>query len=227
MTRSYRDSGQAAPLYIVMVAGLLFAALAFFVFGQAGATRNGGQSAADAAALAAAQQSRDDLRDGLLAGALEPGFLTRLFGGSEVGPAGNACAAASTYAAANDATVRSCATLGDGRWGFRVGVVTQNSVGKSVVPGTENQKANAVATAVVEPRCAFVPSGQAPQGSASAPEAGSPPSAGGGNQKPPPAVSPGDLRCPGDSTITIDPQHLEHLPDMADLFTVRLVDNPS
>ncbi|WP_194292244.1 pilus assembly protein TadG-related protein [Streptomyces jumonjinensis] len=37
-----------------MVAGLLFLALAFFAVGQAGASRNGTQSGADAAALAAA-----------------------------------------------------------------------------------------------------------------------------------------------------------------------------
>lgn len=36
-------------------------ALAFFAFAQAASARNGAQSAADAAALAAAQQARDEL----------------------------------------------------------------------------------------------------------------------------------------------------------------------
>jgi Flp pilus assembly protein TadG len=43
---------------------LLFAALAFFVFARAASVRNGAQSAADAAALAAAQDARDELVDG-------------------------------------------------------------------------------------------------------------------------------------------------------------------
>ncbi|WP_329460142.1 hypothetical protein [Streptomyces sp. NBC_01497] len=206
-----------------MVAGLLFAALAFFVFGQAGATRNGGQSAADAAALAAGQQSRDDLRDGLLSGAaLDPDFLTRLFGGNEVGPEDHACLAASAYAADNDAMVDDCVTLGGGRWGFKVDVTTQSTVGKSVVPGTESVRATATATAVVEPRCNFAPS-ETP--SSSAPPASGVPSQPPGGQKPPEPVSPGSLNCPGAGDITIEPEHLDLLPDMADLFTVRLVDN--
>ncbi|MCF3962852.1 hypothetical protein [Streptomyces fuscigenes] len=207
-----------------MVAGLLFAALAFFVVGQAGATRGGGQSAADAAALAAAQQSRDDFKENLLSGALDPDFLSRIFTGTDIGPARGACAAAATFAAENDATVTGCSPLGSGRWGFTVGILTQNTVGKSVVPGTESVKATATATAVVEPRCTFAPSGAAnpsapPETGTSAP----PP----GEQKPPKPVSPGTLSCPDGGDITIDPEHLDLLPDMADLFTVRLVDNPS
>jgi len=42
-----------------VIAGLLFLAFAFFAVAQAGTVRNGGQSAADAAALAAAQDDRD------------------------------------------------------------------------------------------------------------------------------------------------------------------------
>ncbi|MEW2546035.1 pilus assembly protein TadG-related protein [Streptomyces sp. NPDC047002] len=216
MTSRGPESGQAAALYIVMIAGVLFAALAFFVVGQAGATRNGAQSAADAAALAAGQQSRDDFKDHLLDAALDPGFLAGVFAGAEAGPAGGACAAAGTFANANRAAVTGCSALGD-RWGFTVGVVSQNTVGRSVVPGTENDRATATATAVVEPRCSFSPA-------ASTPPQSPPPASGGGPQSPTP-VSPGSLACPGTGDITIDPKHLDRLPDMADLFTVRLVDN--
>lgn len=55
------DAGQAFPIYVVMVAGLLFLAFAFFAVGKASATRNEAQGAADAAALAAAQDARDTL----------------------------------------------------------------------------------------------------------------------------------------------------------------------
>ncbi|MEK8172388.1 hypothetical protein NKH77_33525 [Streptomyces sp. M19] len=37
--RRAQDAGQAFPIYITAVAGLLFLALAFFAVGQAGATR--------------------------------------------------------------------------------------------------------------------------------------------------------------------------------------------
>jgi hypothetical protein len=46
-----------------MVSGLLLIALIFFVFAQAAFTRSGGQSAADAAALAAVREARDQLYD--------------------------------------------------------------------------------------------------------------------------------------------------------------------
>ncbi|MCA1221938.1 hypothetical protein [Streptomyces sp. 8L] len=205
-----------------MVAGLLFAALAFFVFGQAGATRNGGQSAADAAALAAAQQSRDDFKQEFLARALEPGFLSGVFSGADEGPAGGACGAAGAFAGANGASVENCALLGDGRWGFTVDVITNQPVGKSVVPGTENDRAKATATAVVEPRCTFTGAGGTGTAQSTATTDPSPPS---GDHKPQKPVSPGSLACPGAEDITIDPEHLDRLPDMADLFTVRLVDN--
>ncbi len=64
--RHRRDAGQTLPIYVVAIGGLLFLALAFFAVGQAAATRNGAQTAADAAALAAGQKYRDDLRKGFL-----------------------------------------------------------------------------------------------------------------------------------------------------------------
>lgn len=53
-------------MYGAVIVGLLFLAFAFFAVAQAGTVRNGGQSAADAAALAAAQDDRDQLFDGFM-----------------------------------------------------------------------------------------------------------------------------------------------------------------
>jgi hypothetical protein len=43
--RRYGDAGQAFPIYIVVVGGLLFLAFAYFAVGQAAANRNGAQTA--------------------------------------------------------------------------------------------------------------------------------------------------------------------------------------
>lgn len=59
--RRYSDAGQAFPIYITVVAGLLFLAFAYLAVGQAAVNRGGAQTAADAAALAAAQDTRDQL----------------------------------------------------------------------------------------------------------------------------------------------------------------------
>ncbi|MFF9629601.1 pilus assembly protein TadG-related protein [Streptomyces fradiae] len=212
---SRRDRGQASPLYVFMLVSLLFLALAFFAVGQAGATRNGAQSAADAAALAAAKESRDRFDLGLLDG---PGWED-LFGGELTGEDG--CAAAHTYAAANGASVSACGALGDGRWGFRVTVRSVKPVGDTILPGTEGQHASATATAVVLPRCSFeaaaddvpdeeIPDGGNPDG-APADEA---PTDG---KKP----SPGSLDCEG-TKLDLDPQDL---PDMSGLFEVRLTED--
>ncbi|MEE1756293.1 pilus assembly protein TadG-related protein [Streptomyces sp. SP18CS02] len=151
-TRSAREAGQASPLYVFMVAGLLFLALAFFAVGQAGATRNGAQSAADAAALAAARESRDQFDlEGLGLDA-----LSDLFSGDLIGTV-NGCGISHSYAGQNGAEVRSCDWVADGRWGFTVGVESSNPVGDTILPGTEDQHAVAKATAIVEPRCSFTP----------------------------------------------------------------------
>ena len=137
------------------MAALLFLAFAFFAVGQAAVARNGAQSAADAAALGAATAMRDGIRDDFLA-ALEAGDrdkLADLLNGDGLDGAGG-CAAAAQYADDNHADVAAggCAQVA-GPPGFRVGVVTQGTVGNSVIDGTENMKAQATATAVVEPRC--------------------------------------------------------------------------
>lgn len=174
-----------------MVASLLFLALAFFAVGQAGATRNGAQSAADAAALAAAKESRDQFTlDGL-----DVDDLERLFNGELMGE--NGCAASHGYAARNGAAARSCAMLGDGRWGFSVTVESLKPVADTILPGTETAHATATATAVVVPRCTFEPSDEED------------------------APSPGSLDCE-DSVLDLDPKDL---PDMSDLFKVRLTED--
>ncbi|QGV82603.1 pilus assembly protein TadG-related protein [Streptomyces ficellus] len=184
-----RDSGQASPLYIFVVASLLFLALAFFAVGQAGATRNGAQSAADAAALAAAREQRDsfdltiDDLDDLLNGVLIPG--------------GSGCGASQGYAGQNGADVTGCAPLYDGRWGSTVSVSSQKPVGDTILPGTDNLTASAQATAIVVPRCSFEPTEDAD------------------------SPSPGSLDCEGDVT-DLDPTLL---PDMSDLFDVRLAED--
>ncbi len=198
-----------------MVAGLLFLALAFFAVGQAGATRNDAQAAADAAALAAAQESRDLFRDGLLGGLLDPEFLDDVFNGQPVGT-GNGCQAAARFADQNGADVLpgECQQLSDGRWGFRVGARSQEPMGDSVLPGTEDEYAEARATAIVEPRCGFTPAEDEPP----------PPADGDEPENPDDAepASPGTLACDGGLIWDIDPEQLDLLPDMADLFSVRL-----
>ncbi|WP_329064011.1 pilus assembly protein TadG-related protein [Streptomyces sp. NBC_01429] len=213
---SSRESGQAAPIYITMVAGLLFLALAFFAVGQAGATRNGAQSAADAAALAAAQESRDLFSEDFLGGLLNPGFLEDIFNGDRIGTA-DGCSAAARFADENKADLdntagrRGCSFTGN-RWGFTVNVVTQKPMGANILPGTEKKHAKAHATAIVEPRCTFKP--------AEKEEEEEPPADGEDPEDVKPA-SPGLLTC-GGKDWEIDPDHLDLLPDMADLFLVRL-----
>ncbi|MFF8956609.1 pilus assembly protein TadG-related protein [Streptomyces sp. NPDC014894] len=236
MTAAFRrsDAGQAAPIYAAMVVGLLFLALAFFAVGQAGATRNGAQSGADAAALAAAQESRDSLGEELEAGILDPDFLRDFLGGGARDAAGPGCAEADRLAGVNGALVTGCTVLADARWGYAVTVESREPVGDTVLPGTENDYATASATAVVEPRCTFEQAPEEPlpgdggdggEGEESGGQEGEP-EPGPTESEPAPTepeepVSPGTLHCDGES-IDIDPQQPDRLPDMSDLFTVRL-----
>ncbi|MFD6417151.1 pilus assembly protein TadG-related protein [Streptomyces sp. NPDC060194] len=204
------DSGQAAPLYITAVAGLLFLGLVFFAFGKADLNRNGTQSAADAAALAGAQDSRDQFEDELLLNILDPEYLEDIFNG--VVPAvDDGCGAAAAFAAVNDAALGPCGGAGGGRWGTTVVVDALQPVGASVIPGTEGMAAKATATAVVEPRCTFEKADEPTEGD----PGGEPPPD--GEEVP----SPGSLLCEGEE-VPIDPENLDLLPDMADLFAVRL-----
>ncbi|MGA5315360.1 pilus assembly protein TadG-related protein [Streptomyces pseudogriseolus] len=146
------DSGQAFPIYITVVGGLLFLAFAYLAVGQAAANRNGAQTAADAAALAAAQERRDQLAGAWLENLLDPEEWQDIFDGMADGLTPS-CWRAEQLAASNDATVLSCNA--DGLLGYTVEVQTSKTVGDSIVPGTETKKSRATATAVIEPRCDF------------------------------------------------------------------------
>jgi hypothetical protein len=200
------DAGQATPLYMTAVVGLLFLALVYLAFGQADLIRNGTQTAADAAALAAAQDARDQLD---VADFLDD--LEHLVAGEVPYPPGS-CGQAVRFAARNDANVE-CDELTDGRWGFTVLARSGKPMGSSVVDGTEGEHATARATAVVTPRCTFEP---LPEESEETPEEG-----GEGEEAKP---SPGSIVCDSRSW-DIDPERLDLLPAMADLFTVRLAED--
>ncbi|MER7984273.1 pilus assembly protein TadG-related protein [Streptomyces noursei] len=214
--RHRRDAGQTLPIYVVAIGGLLFLALAFFAVGQAAATRNGAQTAADAAALAAGQKYRDDLRkeflDGLRGGGpADPAAWEELLAGRGV-PSDAACENAGWFAGRNDAAVSSC-TPDSWPTSFAVTVKTRHAVGDSVIPGTGNTHAEAAAKAVVAPRCTVGP----PAGGPTARPAPSP----GGTDGPAPAPAPRTLTCDGKGW-TLDPDRPQDLPTAADLFSVRL-----
>ncbi|OPF70484.1 hypothetical protein VT50_0236610 [Streptomyces antioxidans] len=221
--RDFRsDAGQAFPIYITAVAGLLFLALALFAVGQAGATRNGGQTAADAAALAAAQDYRDQLRKGFLEAIANGSAWDDLLDGRGLGGT-NACDEAQWFADQNGADVTDCRGPDFLPTSFTVSVKTHKPVGKTVIPGTEGQYGEATAKAVVTPRCTAAPPSAPPTGR---PDGGGKDDGKGGDggkddgkdDKP-----PIDLRCDG-IDLTIDPTRLDLFPDAKDLFSVHLAD---
>ena len=235
--RRRRDAGQAFPLYIVAVGGLLFLALAFFAVGQAAATRNGAQTAADAAALAAGQKYRDLLTKGLLDGLRDGSYETNqavwkdlLNGRGAPSPA--ACESASWFAERNGAELHgagSGCTPDSWPTSFAVGVRTQKSVGNSVIPLTSSAHGKAEAKSVVEPRCTLDPAGDdtgGPDGKGDEGDKGDKAGKGdeggtGGKGKDGPRPALVELTCDG-KRWTLDPDHLQHLPDASDLFAVRL-----
>ncbi|MBZ4318468.1 pilus assembly protein TadG-related protein [Streptomyces huiliensis] len=159
------DAGQAFPLYVVAVAALLFAALAVFAVGMAGAARNGTRSAADAAALAAAQDYREQAFAGFLRDltARPGGDWRRWFDGRGDAP-GTACRTAERLARDNgaDLTGPGCAPApgpDPTTLAFDVTVTSRDGVGTSVVPGTEDVHPTVGSRAVVAPRCRPAPAG--------------------------------------------------------------------
>lgn len=205
------ESGQATPLYIAAVASLLFVALIFFAFGEADVRRNGAQSAADAAALAAAKESRSLLEPDLKAHLADPEYFESVFNAPFFGGPGNACGKASAFAALNQAGDVRCRPLSDGRWGYEVSLKSGKGMSTSIVPGTEGKKAEAEAVAVVEPRCTFAPEPDRAPDPDPDPEAR--------------AEAVGKVRCSGGREWVVDPEDLALMPDMADLFSVHLADN--
>ncbi|MDO0935986.1 pilus assembly protein TadG-related protein [Streptomyces sp. DG2A-72] len=195
--RRFGDAGQAFPIYITVVGGLLFLAFVYLAVGQAAANRNGAQTAADAAALAAALDTRDKLTDEWVDNLLDPTKWQDIFDGVDVGLDG--CGRAHQLAAQNDATA-DCTPLPGLPPGYTVDVETTESVGDSIVPGTENMHSKATATAVIELRCDFDLPGE---------DAGE-------------DVLP-ELTC-GDDTWDLNPDDLDDLPGPEDLFDVHLAD---
>ncbi|CAM5361417.1 pilus assembly protein TadG-related protein [Streptomyces purpurascens] len=196
--RRYGDAGQAFPIYITVVGGLLFLAFAYFAVGQAAANRNGAQTAADAAALAAAQDRRDQLAGAWVKDVLDPNKWQAIFEGNAEGLTPS-CWRAHQLAERNDARVLSCGNP-EGPLRFSVEVQTNKPMGDSIVPGEAERKAHASADAVIESRCEF-----------------DPPAAGAG-----PDVLP-ELSCKG-VNWELDPDDLDVLPKPEDLFDVHLAE---
>ncbi|MET8111960.1 pilus assembly protein TadG-related protein [Streptomyces prasinus] len=194
----YGDAGQAFPIYLTVVGGLLFLAFAYLAVGQAAANRNGAQTAADAAALAAAQDRRDQLTGAWVEDLLDPTEWQAIFNGSAEG-LDDSCWRAQQLAARNNASVQ-CEQ--EGLLGYTVEAETTDTVGDSIVPGTESMKSQETATAVIDPRCTFDPLGEG------APE----------------DVLP-LLTCKGGEEWELDPKGpVELLPQPEDLFDVHLAD---
>ncbi|MGW6706792.1 pilus assembly protein TadG-related protein [Streptomyces sp. NPDC054956] len=202
------DRGQAFPIYVVAVAGLLFVAFALFAVGMAGDTRSDAQGAADAAALAAARTARDNVLVGLDLVALKPSDWEKILNGNRFDVKG-ACGEAERFATSNGATAECEAALPK----FTVSVTTTRTVGGSVVPGTDKMHGTAVAAAVIKPRCSL---GPAPTPTPTP----TPVPPGGGVPKPDPV----NITCDGDVPIKLDPLNPGQLSKLArTLFSVRLV----
>ena len=195
--RARGDAGQAFPIYITVVGGLLFLAFAYLAVGQAAANKNGAATAADAAALAAAQDRRDQLADLWVTDVLDPTKWQDIFDGNAEG-LGPSCARADQLAAQNDAVVLACAP--DGPLAYTVEVRTNKTVGESVIPGTEDKQSKASATAEIEPLCTFEPPAEDAADD----------------------VLP-RLGCK-DRNWDLDPEDLGVLPEPEDLFDVHLAD---
>ncbi|MFJ6421614.1 pilus assembly protein TadG-related protein [Streptomyces hydrogenans] len=212
------ESGQAFPAYVAVIAGLLFLAFVYFAVGRAAVLRSGAQTAADAAALGAAQDARDQLREGWLEVIDDPAQWQLFVRGAFDVDSGLACERAADLAASNDATVEDC-TAASLR--FDVMVQTNGAVGDSIVPDTETRKATATATAVIEPRCSFVePEPTEQPGPTEEPEPTEvPTSTPSADPEPEPELILG-LTCDGE-VITIDPEN-PLLPGAGALFRVRL-----
>ncbi|MGK5547278.1 pilus assembly protein TadG-related protein [Streptomyces sp. URMC 127] len=238
--RPHREAGQTLPIYITVVAGLLFLAFAYVAVGQAAVSRNGAQSAADAAALAAAQDAREQLRAGLLVSLTDPASWQHALKGKNLFTE-RACAAARRFAERNDAQMgdgpEGCRKLTDGRTGFTVKLQSRKAVGGSAIPGLENRHMKATATAVIVPRVCTLRPVEEPaatskpepertpkprESNTPKPERSSAPEA---SKKPEP--KPLRLHCSNGRTWDLDPKDpasSKHLPGVADLFSVRLAD---
>ncbi|WP_246561696.1 pilus assembly protein TadG-related protein [Streptomyces roseirectus] len=198
------------------MAGLLFLAFAYLSVGQAGANRGDAQAAADAAALAAAQETRDKLAAAWVADILDPTKWNDIFEGK---PWTDECGRARQLAAANDARLVGPECVWDGM-GYTVYVRTDKAVGDSLVPGTEDTHSTAQASSVIEPLCSFDPLPSPTPSTLPEPE---PTPSEGSGEEPPPVVQLPVLTCDG-VRWTLDPDDIAGLPEPQDLFDVHLVD---
>ncbi|MFD3726435.1 pilus assembly protein TadG-related protein [Streptomyces sp. NPDC058671] len=204
------DAGQAFPVYIAVVAGLLFLGFAYFAVGQAASTRNSAQTAADAAVLAAALDAREQLRDGWLEVILDPDQWGGFIEGEAYVDSSSACRNAAEFASRNRARLADppCERLSSEGNGFRVTVLTA---------GGEADPAKASAEAVIEPRCTFEEQEPEPTVEPSTSPPSPPPSGEPQEEDPGPILG---LFCDG-KPWEIDPAD-PRLPTAAELFTVRL-----
>ncbi len=179
-----------------MVAGLLFLAFAYFAVGQAAVNRNGAQTAADAAALAAAQETRDQLFDQWRLDVLDPTKWQDIFDGDVLGLA-SSCWRASELAAQNDASLQRCEEPDVLR--ASVTVQANKTAGDSVIPVTRTTRAHASAVAVIDSLCTFELPGEDAEDD----------------------VLP-TLTCDDGADWELDPEDLTDLPGPEDLFDVHL-----
>ncbi|MFI1285001.1 pilus assembly protein TadG-related protein [Streptomyces sp. NPDC020858] len=212
-SRNPNDRGQVFPLYAMVVVGMVFAALVFFVFGQAAVVRSNAQGAADAAALAAAREARDNLLPRLDLATLQPEDWRDVLKGKAFYMEG-ACGAAEDFARLNDAQ----GTCSRSLLSFTVEVTTDGTVGDSIVPGTRDMHAKASAVAEVVPRCELGPV-PAPSATPSPTPTLTPTPAPTG----PPSPGPVVIKCKGGKTIRFDPLNPDPWSTLARrLFDVRL-----
>ncbi|MDT0412826.1 MULTISPECIES: hypothetical protein [Streptomyces] len=142
------------PLFIWVTGAVLFAAFAFFAFAQAAVARNSGQSAADASALAAAQQARADLVRVLGQRVADGEDWRDLLENPQITGAPDLSDAAA-LAGRNGAHLRGPVTVGSVRGlpAFTAKIEMNSSIGRTVIPGVGAEHAKSSATAVIAPRC--------------------------------------------------------------------------
>jgi hypothetical protein len=150
--------------------------------------------------LAAAQNARDELKDGL-AGAVgkDDNWLGWLNGDQKAVGAGVG-AAAQQLAAANNSSLQGVQfVVRNGYPGYQADILTNYTVGHSIIPGTEGRHAKAHAIAVIQPRCDFDPAAD--------------------------PKKPVELDCGGE-IVNIDPGDFnpDDLPDASVLFSVHLAE---
>ncbi|MCJ1677850.1 pilus assembly protein TadG-related protein [Streptomyces sp. APSN-46.1] len=193
------------------MAALLFAALVFFVFGQAAVVRSDAQGAADAAALAAAREARDNLDPALDLAMLKPQDWEGVVEGRSFDWS-RACGAAEAFARRNDAA----GTCSRSMLRFTVEVTTDGTVGDSVVPGTEGTHAKAKAVAEIVPRCELGFAADPPGAPSPSPTVAPSPTAS-------PSADPVVFKCRGGTTVRFDPLKPDRWKTLArSLFDVRL-----